>query len=75
MTRGTIGRMRNTAAMDDATEKPADELAGPSVKGDLEDLDTSGWDDESGDGDTPGPDRKPAKKTARKGKTRKAVIK
>lgn len=72
--------MRNSAAQDDADDKPADELVGPSVKGDLEDLDPSGWDDESDEGDTPGPDRKkPAKKsaakTAGKGKTRKAVIK
>lgn len=43
--------MRNSNAADEGEETPADELVGNAVKGDVEDLDTSSWDDESDQGD------------------------
>lgn len=64
--------MRNSRAVDEPEDTDADELVGPAVKGDLEDLDPSGWDDESEDGDTPGPDRKPAAKKSAKSKGKKS---
>lgn len=65
------GRMRNSRAVDEPEDVEVDDLVGPAVKGDVEDLDPSGWVDEAGDGDTPGPDRKPSRKSGAKGRTSK----
>lgn len=44
--------MRNSNAADEGEETPVDELVGNAVKGDVEDLDTSSWADESDQGDS-----------------------
>lgn len=60
--------MRTSAAIDDGEDVSADDLVGPAVKGDVEDLDVDAWPDETDDGDTPGPDRAPKRKSKGAGK-------